>query len=410
MAAQNTTKQFLTSIYGYTFFNSLIMLAPVYAVFMQSHGMTDFDISVLLMLWSGAVLVTQFPVAACARKCGAKHILFIGQILKAIAFILWLVWPCYLGFALGMILWGMHGAIYNVISEDVLYDELRARTHNLTYERVLGWRRNVAAFGTALSAAGSLLLVYGYGIITTVSIVSLAISMLFLMRMNLIQDYHGAQSGGTSQIAAIKTALATMRTTPAIITMLVMSALVSNFSYLNDYLSLIGLDIGLPAQYIGIVPFFMLCCQIIGQSVAHKFTGIKSGALYTGIIAVGALFGVFAWQYNIGGLVALGAAYVICAIIKIILYARFQNLTPTEHRIEILSFYNIADQGSYLMMCLIIGLGSLLGGWRFSILIMAVLLGILGMWALAFVRRRYRRANIMRDMPQMTVRPSGGMV
>ncbi|MCM1294149.1 MAG: MFS transporter [Muribaculaceae bacterium] len=410
MTTQNTTRQFLTDIYGYTFFNSLMMLSPVYAVFMQSHGMTDFDISLLLMLWSGAVLVTQFPIAACARKCGAKHILFIGQILKSIAFILWMIWPCYIGFALGMILWGMHGAIYNVISEDVLYDELRARTHNLTYERVLGRRRSIAALGTALSAAGSLLLVYGYGVITSVSIVSLAISMLFLMRMNLIQDYHGAQSGGTSQIAAIKTALSTMRITPAIIAMLIMSVLVTNFSYLNDYLSLIGLDIGLPPQYIGIVPFFILCCQIAGQSVAHKFTGVKSGALYTGIIAAGALFGVFVWQYNVAGLIALGAAYVICAIIKILLYARFQNLTPTEHRIEILSFYSIADQGSYMIMCFIIGLGSLMGGWRFSVLIMAVLLGMLGIWALAFVRRRYRRANITHDTPQMTVRPSGGLV
>lgn len=122
------------------------------------------------------------------------------------------------------------------------------------------------------------------------------------------------------------------------------------------------------------------------------------------------LFGVFAWQYNVTGLAALGAAYVICAIIKILLYARFQNLTPTEHRIEILSFYSIADQGSYMIMCLIIGLGSLMGGWRFSIIIMAVLLGALGIWALAFVRRRYRRANITHDTPQMTVRPSGGLV
>lgn len=407
MADRNTTKHFLTSIYGYTFFNSLMMLSPVYAIYMQSNGMTDFDISVLLMLWSGAVLATQFPIAACARKCGAKNILFMGQILKAIAFLLWFVFPCYMGFAIGMVLWGMHGAIYNVVSEDVLYDELRARTHNLTYERVLGWRRNVAALGTAFSAAGSLLLLYGYGVVTAVSIVGLAISMLFIMRMHLIQDYHGAQPGGSSQINAIKTAISTMRTTPAIISMLILSVLVTNFSYLNDYLSLIGVDIGLPAQYIGIVPFFILCCQVLGQSVAHKFTGVRPCFLYVAIIASGALFGLFAWNYSVSGLLALGAAYIICAIIKIIAYARFQNLTPSRNRMEILSFYSVADQATYMIVCLIIGLGSLMGSWRYSVMIMAILLASLGFWALVFVRRRYHRAKIMGDAPQVTLRPSG---
>lgn len=407
MTDRYATKRFLTNIYGYTFFNSMMMLSPVYAIFMQANGMTDFDISVLLMLWSGAVLVTQFPVAACARKCGAKNILLLGQILKAIAFLLWFVFPYYIGFAIGMILWGMHGAIYNVVSEDVLYDELRARTHNLTYERVLGWRRNVAALGTAFSAAGSLLLVYGYGVVTAVSIVALAISMLFIMRMNLIQDYHGAQTDGSSQINAIKTAISTMRATPAIISMLILSVLVTNFSYLNDYLSLIGVDIGLAPQYIGIVPFFILCCQMLGQTVAHKFTGTRPGFLYGAIVVSGALFGLFAWQYSLVGLLALGAAYVICAIIKIITYARFQNLTPSRNRMEILSFYSIADQATYMVVCLIIGLGSLMGSWRYSIMIMAILLVSLGFWALVFLRRRYRRTQIMHDAPQVTLRPSG---
>ena len=99
--------------------------------------------------------MTQFPVAHLARRLGAKHVLFTGQVLKAAAFILWILWPTFAGFAVGMLLWGMHGAIYNVVSEDVLYDELRARTNTLAYERILGRRKNVAAIGTAVSSAGA---------------------------------------------------------------------------------------------------------------------------------------------------------------------------------------------------------------------------------------------------------------
>lgn len=411
MANKYSVRNFLTCIYGYTFFNATMLLAPVYAVFMQSRGVSDFGISVLLMLWSGGVLVTQFPVAHLARRFGAKNVLFSGQVLKAAAFILWMLWPTFSGFAIGMLLWGMHGAIYNVVSEDVLYDELRARTNTLAYERILGQRKNVAAIGTAVSSSGSLLWTWGYEWITALSIVSLVLSMLFISQMNLIQKYRGIADNGCSVIKSICGAVSVMRATPMIVTMLVLCVLVTNFSYLNDYLALIGYDIGVPASYIGAVPFFIMGCQVIGQAFAHKFVGMSPMIMYVMIMVAGAFFGLFALDYTIWGLVALGAGYVICAVIKILLYARFQNLIPSQNRMEVLSFYSIADQASYMVICLIIGLGSMLGSWRNSIAILAVLLVSLGGWAMIFARRRAaRRATMPNPTPNTTVRPYGGEI
>lgn len=407
MAEQSSLKQFLTNIYGYTFFNQLMWLSPVYAVFMQEHGMSDMQISSLLILWSAGVLVTQIPVTWAASKCGAKHVLFLGQILKAAAFIMWLIWPTYAGFALGMFLWGMHGAIYNVVSEDVLYDEIKARTHANVYTRILGRRKNLASIGMALSAAGSLLLFFGYEWVTAASIVSLAISMLFVMRMKLGEKYSGVQNG-VSFVAQMRAGISAMRQTPAIIIMLALSVMVTNFSYLNDYLSLIGLDIGLAPEYIGIVPFFILCCQVLGQTYAHKFVRVRPVYLYMMIIVAGVLFGMFAMYYQMAGLAALGAAYVICSAIKILLYARFQDLTPTQYRMEILSIYSIADQMTYMFVCLVIGLGSMIGGgtWRYSVMVLGIMLAMVGIWALGFARRGRMRAMPC-AAPMVTMRPNG---
>lgn len=50
MSDKCSLNRFLGCVYGYTFFNALLFLEPVYAVFMQSHGVSDFGISVLLII------------------------------------------------------------------------------------------------------------------------------------------------------------------------------------------------------------------------------------------------------------------------------------------------------------------------------------------------------------------------
>ena len=383
-------------------------LSPVYAVFMQSNGVSDIGISMLLMLWSGAIIVTQFPLTWLARKFGAKNVLFAGQVLKIVAFILWIIWPCFAGFAIGMILWGMHGAIYDAVSEDVLYDEFQARTHTNTYAKILGRRRNIASAAKALSAAGSLLMFFGYEAITAATIVCLALSMLFLVRIQLIEEYVGIGQN-VSLGTQIKTGLATFRQTPVLIALLALCVMVTNFSYLNDYLSLIGIDIGLQPEFIGIVPFFMLCCQVAGQGIAHRFYNARWAALYSLVIVSGVLFIVFAAYYNIWSLIALGAAYMLCSIVKIVTYAHFQDRTPTRHRMEVLSLYSMTDQATYMLVSMIIGLGSLFGSWRYSVLILGCMLGLVGIWATICIRRNQqsRRMAQTPPAPGVVVRADG---
>lgn len=383
-------------------------LSPVYAVFMQLHGVSDIGISILLMLWSGAIIVTQFPVTWFARKFGAKNTLFLGQVLKIVAFNLWIIWPCFAGFAVGMILWGMHGAIYDTVSEDVLYDEVRARTHTNVYAKILGRRRNFASAGKALSAAGSLLMFFGYPVITAATVVCLCVSMLFLMRMQLIEEYAGIQPD-ISLMAQIKTGITTFRKTHVLILLLALCVMVTNFSYLNDYLTLIGLGIGLRPEFIGIVPFFMLCCQVAGQSVAHKFYRARWAALYSMVIISGGLFVLFAVLYNIWALTMLGAAYTLCSVVKIVTYAHFQDKTPAQSRMEVLSLYSITDQATYMMVSLIIGLGSLFGSWRYSVLILGCLLALVGVWATIGMRRREKNnyAPECPPAPNVVVRADG---
>lgn len=388
---QSSLRRFLTNIYGFSFFNSFLLLAPVYTVFMQDNGMSDMQVSVLLMMWSVGVFFAQIPAAWATNKLGAKNIINIGQILKAASFILWLAFPTFIGFTIGSLLWGVQGAIYNVAFEGMLYDELKARQHHDVYAKVLGRRRIVSALGSALSAAGSLLLFFGYDWITWASVLSVGLSILFIFRIKPQHKPKKKVRKNTKQPSFIKVFVAgakIVRKTPCILYMMLLSILVANFSYLTDYLSLIGVEVGLRKEFIGIVPFFIQGCQMIGQNFAHRFTRIKDWQLYASVSVAGAVYVLFAIFYSVSGLLLLGLGYVMFAAIKILMYSRFQDFVPSTYRSVVLSLYSILDQIAYMAVLLIIGFGGDMGGWRYGALFLGMGCIAIGLWAILFVKDR----------------------
>ena len=65
-----------------------------------------------------------------------------------------------------------------------------------------------------------------------------------------------------------------------------LTLLVRNICYLDDYLSPIGIEIGLPVVYVGLVQFFALGCSVLGQTFAHRFKSVPDWILYSGMPAI----------------------------------------------------------------------------------------------------------------------------
>ncbi len=408
MNKKSNLRRFLRNVYGYAFFNKLILLTPVYAVFMQENGLTDIQLSLMFVILSAGTFLTQIPVTWITNKLGAKPAIMLGQLLKAVAFVLWLVWPTFWGFAIGMFLWGMEWAFFNVSFEGMVYDELKARRHQKIYSRVLGVRYNVQAVGTALSAFGSLLMFVGYGWITFASLVSLALSAICIARIKLKSHPNAKRHiRKTHFMKLFKTGVRICGRTPCILLMLLLSLFVANIAYLDDYLSPIGLEIGLPVEFVGFIQFFILGCAVLGQTFAYRFSRIRDWVLYTMICIAGAMFVVFSLDYSLVGLWALGAAYVLFSGLNILLYSRFQDFVPTAYRSVILSLYSIGDNIIYIGTCLVIGLGGMLGSWRYSILALGMILIGIGLWALLVIRDRCSIANMPGARAVKTTHPIG---
>ena len=406
---RNAIRQFLNRIYGFSFFNKMLLLAPVYSVFMQGNGMTDMQLSSLFIILSVGIIASQIPVTWLANKIGHKYSIIFGQFLKAAAFILWLFVPTFWGFAMGMFLWGTQTAIYNVSFETVVYDELRARHHQNIYAKVLGIIYNIQAIAVAFAASGSLLMFFGYEWITLASVTALVVSSLFILSIKFKhkKTKEPKKAKKIRSISFIKTAFKVCKKNPCIFMITIVLWMYSNFAYLDDYLSLIGLEIGLPVEYIGIVSFFCLGCSVLGQTFAYRFSKIKDWILYTAICALGISFVAFSVFYSVSGLLFLGIGYVLLSGLFVLLFARLQDFIPSTHRPVMLSLYSIGDNVSYVLMCLLVGFGGSLGSWRYGVLFAGAVLTLTGLWALLFVKDKCAYEPNKTGKIFKTMRPGG---
>lgn len=389
MSKKSNLKRFLLDIYGFAFFNKMTLMTPVYAVFMQANGISDIQLSFLMMLYPIGILVTQFYVTWVTLKIGQKRAIVLGQIMKCIAFALMWLTPFFLGFAIAMFLWGIQAAFSSVAYEGLLYDELDARGYKHIYTRAVGIKYSTQAAGTALSAFGSLLMFWGYGWITIASIVALVMSMICALNLPLTKkDAPNVPDVRPDSKQMWKIGRKLFRENKCILLIMMLSVLVTNFAYLDDYLSPIGVGIGLPVEYVGLMPFLLLGCSVLGQTFAYRFNRIGPWGKYAAICAGGALFVLFGLMYSIAALPILALSYLIFSILNVLLFSQFQNSIPTAYRPLMLSFHSIGTNVAYVSINLLIGLGSTFGSWRYSIIILGICLILIGIWAAISIRNR----------------------
>ena len=387
MPKGNLLKRLLVSLYGFAFFNKFLLLTPVYSIFMLENGLTDFQLSTMFIVSAVGTILAQMPIAFITNRVGQRASMILGQILKIIAILLWLVMPNYVGFVTGMFLWGVQAGFRSVAFEGLVYDSVYANGMGKDYTRILGRKSTYESIGTALTAFGSLLMFLGYTWVTWASVVAIVMSIICLL---------GVQYTPPKQIRAktvpfakiFRTAMRVCLQTPCLITTMLFALLVGNIPYLDDFLSPIGLQIGIPTEYIGVVSLFLLGCATVGQRFAYKFSKISDKLIYALVAVIGLCYMSFGATYSIGTLWLMGVGYILFYGIYTLLYSRLQHMIPSRHRSVVLSLYTTVSYLIYFAVCGIFGLGAMLGSWRYSIVILGAMMLILFLWGKLFLQKQ----------------------
>ena len=379
-------RRLLLGIYGFAFFNKFLLLTPVYAIFMQQNGVGDVLLSMMFLISSGATVLGQMPIAYITNRFGGRNAMIFGQLLKATAVVLWLFIPNLFGFIFGVILWGIQAGFRSVAFEGLIYDRVSLAGHARDYTRILGRKATFESIGVALSAFGSLLMFLGYDWVTWASVAAICISVLclLLLRGRGVKE-RISQTGFRTMF---RNGLRTCMNKPCLMSIMLLTLLVVNVPYLDDFLSPIALQLGFATEYVGVVPLFLLLCATLGQRFAYKFNKVSDAVLYSMIGVSGVLYILFSYTYSPLSLWMLGGAYVLIWGVYTLMYSRFQHMIPSRHRSIVLSLFTTLTYLVYMLVCAIIGIGASIGSWRYSIFALGLIVIGICVWAIWRVRRR----------------------
>ena len=129
---------FIGKIYAFKFFDSFILIFPLYAVMFVDAGLSPVEISIALLAWSATAFFMDIPAGVVADRAPRRYVLAIAQTGRAAGFVLWLIYPHFWGFLAGLVLWGFKSAFTSGTFEALIYDELAAEGRGQTYARVIG--------------------------------------------------------------------------------------------------------------------------------------------------------------------------------------------------------------------------------------------------------------------------------
>lgn len=180
---------------AYNFFNDFILIYPFYSLLFQEHGISPSIYSVYMIIWVISVLVFELPSGYLADIFSRKKLVVFSLLLKASGYLVWLLFPTTIGFAIGFILWGMKGAFASGAEEAWIYDLLKSEGKESEFDHWYGKGQTFAKIGdfSALLIAGFTIR-FGYDLLLIASSLSLVVGFIVSYQIPEVKHIEEEQS------------------------------------------------------------------------------------------------------------------------------------------------------------------------------------------------------------------------
>ncbi|SER18522.1 Predicted arabinose efflux permease, MFS family [Streptomyces sp. yr375] len=247
-----------------------MLLYPVYALLFADRGLSVGQISSLFVLWSLTGVLLEIPSGAWADAVSRRLLLWIGPLLGAAGFALWVLVPSYWAFAAGFVLWGARGALSSGALEALVYEELDRVGAADRYARVMGRAHAVgqAAVMSATGLAGPVFAAGGYPAVGAASVLACLLCAAAATRFP--EHRTPAAERHESWAATLRAGLADVHRDRRVLgAVLLVPAVTAVWGALDEYTSLLVRETGVPDAA---VPYLLMVI----------WAGVTAGSLLSG--------------------------------------------------------------------------------------------------------------------------------
>lgn len=248
-------RRLTSTLYGYSFLQDFVLLYPVYALLLSDTGLSVRQMSSLFALWSVTGVLLEIPSGAWADRVSRKLLLWLGPLLTAACFALWMLFPSYGAFALGFVLWGAGGALGSGALEALVHDELERRDAAEYYARIMG-RARAAGLLAVMAAMGLAGPVFARGGHTAVGAASVLVCLLTAATALLFPEHRTPVVGRATWTGTLRAGLAQARVDRSVRgALLLVPAVSAVWGALDEYTPLLIRGTGVAH---GTVPYLLL--------------------------------------------------------------------------------------------------------------------------------------------------------
>ncbi|MBU1077363.1 MAG: MFS transporter, partial [Spirochaetes bacterium] len=268
----NPLNQFLRTFYTYKFFTDFAFIYAVYVVLFKVRGLSIFQISLLLALWCGFVILLEVPTGALSDRWNRKWMLFLGMLAKVMAFTIWFFSHKFLFYALGFLLWGIQEAFASGTEEALLYDTLNKYGKTEDYEKIAGKSQfySKIAVGTSV-LLGGIIASYSLDLNIILSIISMLIAMITTLFFHEIEDAK-LHVKRTTYKEMIKNSFKKIYHNKGIFKLIIYSFIVLSVSgTIEEYQQLYFNWLKISFSFYGVIIVIYMFFQALGNRLAYKF-------------------------------------------------------------------------------------------------------------------------------------------
>lgn len=385
---------FLARVYAFNFFDRFILIFPLYTVMFVDAGLRPVEITVCLTAWSVTSFVLQVPSGVIADRWSRPRILAWAQLVRGAGLVVWLIYPHFWGFFIGLQLWGIKSAFTSGTFEALLFDELKARGETAQYTRVFGRTRAIQSGGVLLAALGAAVAAkFGYGAMLAASLVATAFATL--AALSLPPAPRAASARGRNFLAHLRLGLAASFRAPDVLRILVFSAIVLALgAALEEFWPIFGAKVGLARSVIAVFVGAQNGIEVLVSLVAYRLSGLPTRAFQALFAIGGLLLALAAGLFTPSAMLLLAAYSGLMKLVGVVFEGRLQHAIDSGSRATIGSVKSFLAQIGITALYLTFGPVAALTSYRIAFMACGFAGVAIGAAYLAAPRWRRARARV----------------
>ncbi len=346
---------FIWKVSIYRFLDAFKLVALLFTLLFAQNGMSVFQISVLVVIWSVSQMLFEIPMGIVADKYPRRNVLVVAAIIVAIGFSLWLVGG-FIFYALGMVLYGLRNALVSGTQEAFVYDELESMNKADNYANVSSRLEGSMQLGFLFSAIlGGLVGQLSFNLAILLSIISSILSAVVLLKIKAVRPVRS--TGEVGYFKVLSNAIKEIHTNPKILIAIIFISCTFGIAGAGDkYFPLVFKDLGINTAFNG-----TLVALAVGMFALSGYTFVWWNKLknnywqYLLIMISGLLFILFGLVNSLVLLPLVFVSHYIGKLALVKLDADLQSHVSSNQRATILSIKGLTFEIIFLIATLFYG-------------------------------------------------------